>query len=169
MWKSILVPHDFSPCSDRALDYAVDVARVHRAGLTLLHVCALPDDLSDDTVVEPPEEGRALGIAEYATRGALRRLETIAEPRRREQQLTVATKAVTGACADEILRVAQEIEADLIVVGTHGRTGLSHLLRGSVVEEIVRRASIPVLTIRFHSSDAQPTSEERAAEDELAG
>jgi nucleotide-binding universal stress UspA family protein len=168
MWKNILVPHDFSPCADRALHVAVELARVHRSAVTLLHVSDLPDDLADDAVVEPKEEGRAWVVADYATRGALRRLEMIAEPLRREH-LAVTTKAVTGACADEILGAAHELGSDLLVVGTHGRTGLSHFWLGSVAEEIVRRAPMPVLTVRFPSPDAQPTVEERAAEDELAG
>ena len=168
MWNNILVPHDFSPCADRALHLAMELARVHRAGVTLLHVSDLPADLAGDTFIEPPGEGRALVIADYATRGALRRLEMIAEPLRREH-LDVTTKAVTGAPTDAILGAARDLGADLLVVGTHGRTGLSHWWLGSVAEELVRRAAIPVLTVRFPSAEAEPTVEERAAEDELAG
>ena len=124
MWKNILVPHDFSPCADRALRLAVELARVHRA--------------------------------------------EIAEPLRREG-LAVLTKAVTGICGDEILVAARELGTDVLVVGTHGRTGLSHFWLGSVAEELVRRASIPVLTVRVPSAEAEPTIEERDAEDELAG
>ena len=168
MWKSILVPHDFSPCADRALHLAVELAKVHHAEITLLHVSDLPDDLTGDTVVEPPGEGSSLVVADYATRGALRRLDMIAEPLRREGRL-VQTKAVTGTCADEILSAAQELGTDVLVVGTHGRTGLSHFWLGSVAEELVRRATIPVLTVRFPSPQVEPTIEERDAEDELAG
>jgi nucleotide-binding universal stress UspA family protein len=92
----------------------------------------------------------------------------IAEPLRREG-LVVLTKAVTGTFADEILAAAQELATDVLVIGTHGRTGLSHFWLGSVAEELVRRASIPVLTVRFPSPEAEPTMEERDAEDELAG
>jgi nucleotide-binding universal stress UspA family protein len=168
MWKNILVPHDFSPCADRALRLAVELARVHRAEISLLHVSDLPDDLTADTIVEPPGEGSVLVVADYATRGALRRLEQIAEPLRREG-LAVLTKAVTGICADEILVATRELGTDLLVVGTHGRTGLSHFWLGSVAEELVRRASIPVLSVRVPSVEAEPTIEERDAEDELAG
>lgn len=168
MWKNILVPHDFSPCADRALHLALELARVHRAAVTLLHVSDLPGELGDDTVVEPPEEGLAIAIADYAIRGALRRLEGIAAPLRRDG-LAVTIRAVTGSRTDEILRAVHEVGADLLVVGTHGRTGLSHVWLGSVAEELVRRAPVPVLTVRFPSSDAQPTVEECAAEDELAG
>jgi len=168
MWKNILVPHDFSPCADRALRLAVELARVHHATIRLLHVSDLPDNLAVDTVVEPPGEGAALVVADYATRGALRRLEVIAEPLRREG-ITVLTKAVTGNRADEILAAAGDCGAEVLVVGTHGRKGLSHFWLGSVTEEVVRRASIPVLTVRVPSPNAEPTIEERDAEDELTG
>jgi nucleotide-binding universal stress UspA family protein len=168
MWKNILVPHDFSPCADRALRLAVELARFCGAEIALLHVSDLPGDLTEDVVVEPPGEGSALVLADYATRGALRRLDVIAEPLRREG-LAVLTKAVTGTFADEILAAAQELATDVLVVGTHGRTGLSHLWLGSVAEELVRRAPIPVLTVRFPSAEAEPTTEERDAEDELTG
>src|SRR5688572_25831373 len=119
MWKHILVPHDFSPCADRALRLAVELARVHRAEIALLHVSDLPDNLTGDTVVKPPGEGSTLVVADYATRGAFRRLELIAEPLRREG-LAVLTKAITGIPADAILLVAQNLGSDVLVVGTHG-------------------------------------------------
>jgi nucleotide-binding universal stress UspA family protein len=168
MWKNILVPHDFSPCADRALQLAVGLAKANHAAITLLHVSDLPDDLMGDAVVAPLGEGSVLVVADYATRGALRRLEMIAEPLRREH-LAVRTNAVTGAPAAEILAAARELGADLLVVGTHGRTGISHFWLGSVAEELVRRASVPVLTVRFPSPEGEPTIEERDAEDELAG
>lgn len=168
MWKHILVPHDFSPCADRALRLAVELAKVHRAEIALLHVSDLPDDLSAGTLVKPPGEGAALVVADYATRGALRRLEMIAEPLRQEG-LAVLAKAVTGIRADAILLEARNLGSDVLVVGTHGRTGLSHFWLGSVAEELVRRASIPVMTVRYPSPDAEPTREERDAEDELTG
>lgn len=167
MWKNILVPHDFSPCAVKALRVAVDLARVHRAAITILHVSDLPENVTADTVVSPPGEPRALPVAEYTTRGARTRLEEVAEPLRR-QGLSVLTKAVTGDIAKEILLAAQT-DTDVLVVGTHGRTGLSHLLLGSVAERVVRGASVPVVTVRSLSPEAEPTNEERDAEDELAG
>ncbi len=168
MWKNILVPHDFSPCADRALLLAVELARVHRAGLSILHVSDLPENLARDAIVLPPGERSALPATEHATRGALRRLEQIAGPLRSEG-LSVLTRAVTGDVADEILGAAQDLGADALVVGTHGRAGLSHLLLGSVAEKLVRHAPVPVVTLRSPSPEAEPTREERDAEDELAG
>jgi nucleotide-binding universal stress UspA family protein len=79
------------------------------------------------------------------------------------------TKAITGEIADEILAAAQDLEADVLVVGTHGRTGLAHLVLGSIAEKVVRRAAVPVVTVRSLSPEAEPTKEERDAEDELTG
>ena len=77
--------------------------------------------------------------------------------------------AVTGDVADEIIDVAKQVSAEALVVGTHGRTGLSHLLLGSVAEKVVRGASVPVVCVRTHAPEARSTREERDAEDELAG
>lgn len=167
MWKRILVPHDFSPCAVNALRVAVELAGVHRAAITILHVSDLPENLTADTVVSPPGERSALPIADYTTRGAVQRLEAIAEPLRREG-LSVLTKTVTGGIAEEILLAAKN-DTDVLVLGTHGRTGLSHLLVGSVAEKIVRCASVPVVTVRSRSPEAAKTNEERDAEDELSG
>jgi universal stress protein A len=168
MWKKLLVPHDFSPCAARALRTAVELARVHGAELMLVHVSDLPANLPPETLVTPPGTKVALRVDEYTTRGACDQLEKIAEPLRREG-LVVRTVAVTGDVADEILAATEEAGADALVVGTHGRTGLSHLLLGSIAEKLVRRATVPVVTVRSHAPEAEPTREERAVEDELAG
>jgi nucleotide-binding universal stress UspA family protein len=168
MWKNILVPHDFSPCAERALGLAAELAKAQEAALWLLHVTELPENLARDTPVQSSNEKVLVPLGEYARSGAARRLEGIAEPLRR-QGLSVATKAVLGTRTEAILRVAHELRSDLIVVGTHGRTGLSHMWLGSVAEKLVRFAPVPVLTVRAESPEAEPTSEERQAEDELTG
>lgn len=168
MWKNILVPTDFSPCAEGALRLATDLARTQRAAIRMMHVCELPENLPPDTLVEASDRNAKVPIADYATRGAARRLEAIAEPLRR-QGLSVETRAVVGRSAEEILRAANELRSDLIVVGTHGRTGLSHLWLGSVAEKLVRLAPVPVLTVRSPSPETERTYEERQAEDELTG
>lgn len=168
MWKTLLVPHDFSPCAARALRTAVDLAKVHGAELTLVHVSELPVNLPPSTLVTPGNTDRPLRVDDYTKRGALQQLEAIAEPLRREG-LTVRTMAVTGDVADEIIDVAKQVSAEALVVGTHGRTGLSHLLLGSVAEKVVRGASVPVACVRTDAPEARSTREERDAEDELAG
>lgn len=128
----ILVPTDFSPCSLHALRHAEEMARRFGAELTLLHVS---DPLSGSDL---PGAGELSGRREidralvllrerdYRVRGVLRR----------------------GHPADEIVQAAAAERADLIVIGTHGRTGLKHALMGSVAEGVVRKAPCPVLTVR---------------------
>jgi len=168
MWKTLLVPHDFSPCAARALRTAVELSKVHGSELALVHVSELPANLPPGTLVTPGDAAGPLRVDDYTTRGARQQLEAIAEPLRREG-LVVRTLAVTGDVADEILAVAKATSADALVVGTHGRTGLSHLLLGSVAEKIVRGAAVPVVCVRTHAPEARATREESAAEDELAG
>jgi len=171
MWKHLLVPVDFSECGERAIALAVGLAKCHGAKLTLVHVSPLPPNLPPTALVTPRPGAGPMRIDEYTTHGALERLHALAAPlRKRGLELrTLALTAPSGDVAGELLGVAAELGADALVVGTHGRTGLSHLLLGSVAEKIIRRASVPVITIRSHSPEAQPTREEREAEDELAG
>lgn len=168
MWKKLLVPHDFSACADRALRLAARLAAAHGASLTVLHVSDLPANLSPDALISVPGEGQAVRIDEYTTRGARQRLEALAEPLRKEG-FPVEVVATTGDVAAEILSVADVRAVDAIVVGTHGRQGLAHLLLGSVAEKLVRYSPIPVVTVRSKAPEAELTREEATAEDELAG
>lgn len=171
MWKHLLVPLDFSGCSTRALEVAVGLIAHHGAALTLVHVSPLPPNLPPDAVVTPPGTTDAVQIGEYATRGAREQLQAIAGPLRKRgiDVRTLARAATSGDIAGELLRAGHEVGADAIVIGTHGRTGLSHLLLGSVAEKVIRRATVPVITIRSTDAKTEPTTEERVAEDELAG
>ncbi len=168
MWKRLLVPCDFSACSDAALVLARELARAHGAELMLLHVSDLPPNLDAAARITPPGAAEAVRVDEYVTRGAEARLEELARPIR-DAKIGVRVRAVVGEVAHEILRVADEQSASAIVIGTHGRTGLSHLLLGSVAEKVVRAANVPVVTVRLPSPASRATEEERTAEDELAG
>jgi len=168
MWKKLLVPHDFSPCAERALDTAVELAKVHGSELVLLHVSELPANLPFDTLVTPTSKAGPLRVDDYLTCGARQRLDAIAEPLRRAG-LKVSSLAVTGDVGEQILALANEVAADALVVGTHGRKGLSHLLLGSVAEKVVRAASVPVVCVRTPARETNPTREESDIEDELAG
>jgi nucleotide-binding universal stress UspA family protein len=139
--------------------------------LTLVHVSPLPANLPPDAMVTPPGATERMLFAENATRGARDRLEAIATPLRNRgvDVRTLAVAAPSGDVAEELLRGVAVSGADAIVVGTHGRAGLSHLVLGSVAEKVIRRATVPVITIRARSAEALPTREERVAEDELAG
>lgn len=141
--KSILVPTDFSSYSSNAIDYAAKMAKPLGARIVLVHVIeSLSYSVTDTfTLVD---HRRAL----EKTAGAL--LENF----RRElaaKDVPVKTRLASGVPYDEILKIARQENADLIVMGTHGRTGVEHLFLGSVAEKVVRLSSCPVLTIPARS------------------
>jgi nucleotide-binding universal stress UspA family protein len=148
----ILCPTDFSECATDAARYAVDLAARLGARVTLLHVYmapvyALPDGSS---FIPGPQT-----LAELES-GARRGLEALrAQLARPEVEIDVDT--ADGPTAEMIATTALDEKYDLIVMGTHGRTGLRHLLLGSVAEKVVRTAACPVLTVRAAAQpEAQP-------------
>jgi universal stress protein A len=155
MWKTLLVPHDFSACADAALVLAAQLAHHHHADLVLVHVSDVAPNVPRDA-------------DEAIVRGASRRLEDLAAPLR-EKGLSVATRARIGDISTEVLGVAKDDDVSAVVIGTHGRAGLSRALLGSVAETVVRRADVPVVIVRAPGGVPKPTAEEIAAEDELAG
>ena len=146
-WKKVLCPIDFSEPAWAALEVAVEVARQYDAELTLFHAYELPGyTLPEGSVVASPKMLQEL--AEQA--------EThLAEWKRKAEAMglrSVLTAKGIGEPALEIVDLAKEGAFDLIVVGTHGRTGLRHAILGSVAERVVRRAACPVLTIHPSTS-----------------
>jgi universal stress protein A len=133
--KRLLVPTDFSVCSMRALRYAEELARRFGAEVALVHV--------DESLVARSELS---GLREAVAEEELERLVALLQAR------GVPARAVvrSGGAAEEI--TAETERADLVVMGTHGRTGLAHVLMGSVAERVVRHASCPVLTVRQRAS-----------------
>jgi nucleotide-binding universal stress UspA family protein len=146
-WKTILVPHDFSTSANHATAIARDEARLHGGTLVLLHVIELPYQLSADAVIVPPATGTPISIKEYAIQSAEAHLQDIVD-RLAKDGVTARGAVAIGAPVDEINRAVDHERADLIVMGTHGRTGFRHLVAGSVAERIVRSSKVPVLTIR---------------------
>lgn len=146
-WKTILVPHDFSSCANHAAAMARDVAKSHGARLILLHVADLPLGLDEDAIVVPREGAGPIRARDLALGGAREHLDDLAA-RLRKDGVDVTPVVVIGDVVDEILGTARREAADLIVMGTHGRTGLSRLVVGSVTEKVVRQAPVPVLTLR---------------------
>jgi nucleotide-binding universal stress UspA family protein len=135
--RTILHPTDFSERAGYALHLAAALARDYGARLVVLHVVTPPTVVYGEAVVPvSPEELRA-PAREQLDRLRLPRPDVRAERRLEE-----------GEAVEEILRVARDIGADLIVLGTHGRTGLGRLLMGSTAETVVRKASCPVLTVK---------------------
>ena len=147
IWKTILVPHDFSSSANHAVAIARDEAKAHSANLLLLHVIDLPGQLKPDTVIVPDETGAPINIKDYAVRQAEAHLADLAA-RVAKDGVTAQTFLRLGKPEDEIIKFATENKVDLIAMGTHGRTGLEHLLVGSVAERVVRSSPCAVLTIR---------------------
>ncbi len=136
----ILCPVDFSEASREAMEIAADMARKLESSLTLLHVIQLPSIALPDGAYYIPSTDVGPEIDE-----------TLAEWRKDvivRGVHVVHTQRAIGIPHDEILKFAEEGGYGLIVLGTHGRTGLDHLLIGSVAEKVVRRAPCPVLTVR---------------------
>lgn len=149
----LLVPTDFSPSAQCALEKAVVLAKHLGASLTLLHVIELPVYAYDVQMANPVD---ILTPARAAAEQAMTRL--LAEVR---AQVPGASSLLrVGRTADEIVDAVRATGADLVVIGTHGRTGILHLLLGSVAEKVVRLAPVPVLSVRGGDlpvrSDAPP-------------
>lgn len=147
VWKTILVPHDFSSSANHAVAIARDEAKAHGAKLMLLHVIDLPTAIKPDTVIVPDDTGAPINVKDYAVRSAEQHLADLAD-RIGKDGVTAATYIRLGKPEDEIVKFANENGVDLIAMGTHGRTGLAHMLVGSVAERVVRTSKCPVLTIR---------------------
>ena len=133
--KRILVPLDFSACSKKALQYAVPLAQQFGAELALLHIVEPYPPIAELTPVrlETADEGQ-------------QELARVAKliPGDISSRVTVRS----GVAAHEIVEAAEDLAADLIVISTHGRTGLAHVVMGSTTEKVVRHAHCPVLVVR---------------------
>ena len=141
----ILVPTDFSAPSDLALEYGKTLADQFGASLHLLHVVEDPFAAgawsSEMYVADTPQLRASLRLE------AGKRLERCLPPADRDRY-HATFEVITGSPASAIRDVAVDRHADLIVMGTHGRAGLTHLLLGSVAEKLVRTSPCPVLTVR---------------------
>jgi len=144
-FRTILLPTDFSECAETALAHAADFARQSGARLVCLHVVepTVPS-VGYGPVVEPlPTADMGVQLEESAA-GELPRLAARAECAGLEVEEVLAH----GEAATEIVRVARERGADLIVISSHGRTGLGRMLFGSTAESVVRHAHCPVLVVK---------------------
>jgi universal stress protein A len=140
--RHILAPTDFSDYSKQALSDALELAQTFGAKLSLLHVVEPSPYLGEFT---PPTMGAdLLSDLERQASAALAQL----LPDAQEAKVEVTRAVAIGSPSQTIVETAEAEHVDLIVMATHGRTGLSHLLIGSVAERVVRTAPCPVLTIR---------------------
>jgi nucleotide-binding universal stress UspA family protein len=146
----ILCPVDFSECSDHALRYAQDLAEAFGAELKLLHVVEVPF-LPSYSMAGVPDLSMPI---EQLEEGAREHLEKVLERTRQQVEgIEVSGEVRPGTAFVEIIDTAREMDADLIVMGTHGRSGLKQLLIGSVAEKVVRKAPCPVLTVKHPEQD----------------
>lgn len=150
--RNILCPVDFSDFSRRAVDHAVAIARWYQAKLTLFHVAAAVPVAA----YGPGSAGLAPVVAAHADRDEL--LRSLREFADEETRTAVPTEldVAEGDVAGTVLARAEAKAHDLIVMGTHGRSGFERLLLGSVTEKVLRKASCPVLTVPRHAPDAVP-------------
>ena len=146
--KSILYPTDFSQGARAAMDYAVSLAMDYRARLILLYVIQdisiaewyVPSTIAADNLVEDMEKGARKEMEKWAFEA-------------REQVKDIETLVIRGIPFVEIVKTAKEKDVDMIVIGTHGRTGIDHMLFGSTAEKVLRKAPCPVLTVRITGTE----------------
>lgn len=141
--KTILFPTDFSQGARAAMDYALSLAKDYNARLILLYV------MQDISIAEwyIPSAVSVADMIEDMEKSAWKEMEKWkAEAQARLKD--VEKMVVRGVPFVEIIKTAKEKGVDLIVIGTHGRTGIDHMLFGSTAEKVVRKAPCPVLTVR---------------------
>jgi nucleotide-binding universal stress UspA family protein len=136
--RRILVATDFSEGSDEALERAIDSAKESRSGIEIVHVIDLSEEFPFGMIY--------LDADHYADvdRELSRRADRV-----RSAGLSCETKILEGDVSSEIAKRGRDIDAALIVVGTHGRTGIARVMLGSVAERVVRHASCSVLTVPY--------------------
>lgn len=150
--QRLLVPLDFSAPSQQALDYAIELAGKLQAGLTLLHVIQPP------LVGGGPDIGADTSLVLYLEEIEAEMWQTIETYATRVRAAGLACDAVVihGTPFQQIIDVATAKQVDLIVMGTHGHTGLQHFFLGSVAEKVVRMAPCPVLVTRHPTATETP-------------
>jgi nucleotide-binding universal stress UspA family protein len=145
----LLVPTDFSEDSEQAARYAVELAKRFQAEIHCVHVVDIPADLlsTSDYYMTGPSKQFIDQIREESKKN----LEAFAE--KNLEGVGVRTAFLEGSPFVEIIRYAHNQEIDLVVIATHGRTGLRHVLFGSVAEKVVRKAPCPVLVVKRKERD----------------
>jgi nucleotide-binding universal stress UspA family protein len=147
--QKILVPVDFSEGAQPAIELAATMARKFGSSVELLHVWQPPPLIPLPIVVMPSSpEAQPVNMEELARTTAGAQMKEIVTRLRDQGIAEVQSRVGVGSPAHEIVELAALGHFDLIVMGTHGRTGLAHAVVGSVAEKVVRRAKCPVLTVR---------------------
>ena len=168
-WSNVLVPYDFSDCSQRALRTAMQLVHGGDAVVHVVHVAQVPANLRREDRLPPDHASGATTVGDYLAAETLRALEESIAPQRSAGTPKITLRVLFGDAVVELRKLSQDPSFDAVVMGTHGRTGLAHLILGSVAESLVRTSPIPVVTLR--GTCAAPESHPGLArlEDELAG
>lgn len=147
--KKVLCPVDLSPEAPSAIDEAASLAKALGAELVLVHVLTEPVFSLGDPMLAPNDLSAFTqpALSEEYRVEMDKRLSRLGDSFR-TNELSVSTLLVQGATHEAIVSAANDQHADLIVMRTHGRTGLAHFLLGSVTERVVRTAKVPVMTLR---------------------
>jgi len=148
--RRVMVPIDYSDNSKAALAYGAELALGFGASLDIVHVWDRPTYLTDAVMVQRPGEAhKPIGelIRENAERDMTEFLSEVNLP----TTLSISRRLVSGEPASALLAELKKGEHDLVVLSTHGRTGLAHLLLGSIAEKLVRLSPVPVLTVPVRS------------------
>lgn len=167
----ILVPVDTTGCSHEVAGTASDYARRLGAQVVLLSVVDLPPGLPPHATIHPlgaPEDG--VDLTDYLDQDALDHLAPLTAMFQ-DHPCSARVAVRHGNPCDAILATSDEVGASLIIMGTHGRRGLRRLVEGSVSENVIRRAKVPVMVIRTQSEGAHPgkSAAQLQAEAELYG
>jgi nucleotide-binding universal stress UspA family protein len=164
-FNKIVYPTDFSPAAEAAFDAAQRLARDSQALLLIVHVHDSATQPTPGTVVPPVTMG-GVEYSEMAEKATERAREELQKVIPADPEIRFEHRLLHGVSSERIVELAEEAQADLIVMGTHGRGGLKRLLMGSVAELVVRNASCPVLTLRQSASTFQDTGENESVRDE---
>jgi nucleotide-binding universal stress UspA family protein len=160
--RRILVPTDFQPNSEAALECAVDLARLNDASVVVLHVLEIPVYAYPGAPFIP-----VIDITPDLMKAAQTGLDTTVEGLKRSCDVKGLLRR--GSVFSTILDVVKEEQIDLVVMGTHGRKGLAHAVIGSVAEKIVRTSPVPVLTMHREKQNARELDTARRAPTRAAG
>jgi nucleotide-binding universal stress UspA family protein len=146
MFRSILVPVDYSEHSKASVRYAAELAKIVGARLHVVHVWDRPTYASDAVLVRRPGEENC-SLAELIQRNAENDMKDFLVSLALPSDAKLTHALLSGDPAGKLIEELKRGEHDLVVLGTHGRTGLMHLLMGSVAEKLVRLSPVPVLTV----------------------
>jgi universal stress protein A len=153
--NKILYPTDFSSAAGGVFDMAQRLARDSQALLLIVHVVEPEQVPTPPGAVVPPNAMANVAFPVDAEQAMERGREELGKIVPNDESVRFEHRVIRGTPSSEIANLAEEEKADLIVMGTHGRTGLKRLLMGSVAEAVVRRANCPVLTLRQSAASFQ--------------